>query len=119
MIVARRTFLGRLASLPLIGGGMALIDNPTAVAEPVTLPLLDRYAEWLAVEYGECLIERSGFKQPEHAADAMCWRREWCRDNLTLNPYGEHFLAVPPTPASSRAALVLSAVGCDWREGRS
>ncbi|WP_158808440.1 hypothetical protein [Beijerinckia sp. L45] len=119
MIVARRTFLGRLATLPLIGGSVALIGNPTAVAEAVTLPLLDLYADWLAVEYGECLIERSGFKQPEHAADAMCWRREWCRDNLTLNPRGDRFLAAPSTPASSRAAVVLSAVDYEWREGRS
>ena len=36
----RRTCLRGLASLPLIGGGVALIGNPTAAAVPITGPLL-------------------------------------------------------------------------------
>ena len=46
----RRTFLGQLAGLPLIGGSVALIDQPTAVAEPITTPMLLQYANWLFYE---------------------------------------------------------------------
>ena len=39
--LARRGFLRGLAHLLLIGGGVTLIGNPTAAAEPVTEELLD------------------------------------------------------------------------------
>lgn len=44
---SRRGFLRGLTRLPLIGGGVALIGAPTAVAEPLTPALLDSYEAWL------------------------------------------------------------------------
>ena len=46
----RRAFLRQLASLPLIGGAVTLIGNPTAAAVPATPELLDAYEEWLDLE---------------------------------------------------------------------
>ena len=53
----RRSFLRGLATLPLIGGGVTLIGNPTAAAVPVTDMLLQRYGLFLAIEAREALIE--------------------------------------------------------------
>ncbi len=50
MSADRRTFLRGLTSLPLIGGSVALIGAPSAVAEPATLPMLLQYANWLFYE---------------------------------------------------------------------
>ena len=46
----RRGFLRGLASLPLIGGGVTLIGQPTAAAVPVTDDLLRTYQSWLGWE---------------------------------------------------------------------
>ena len=46
----RRTFLRGLATLPLIGGSVALIGNPTQTAVLVTDGLLRNYEAWLAWE---------------------------------------------------------------------
>jgi hypothetical protein len=46
-LLARRGFLRGLAHLPLIGGGVTLLGDPTAAAVPVTEQLLDAYSEWL------------------------------------------------------------------------
>jgi hypothetical protein len=56
----RRGFLRGLASLPLIGGGVTLIGNPTRAAEPVTLDLLDAYNERLFMERRMLCIEQWG-----------------------------------------------------------
>jgi hypothetical protein len=115
---SRRGFLSSLATLPLIGGSMALIGSPSAVAAPISLALVERYTDWLAVEYGEAIIERSMMRDPAKAAWHGRWRREWCRENGTLCDIhrADRFLVPPEYPPSARAALVLSAVGCDWRE---
>ncbi len=42
-LTGRRGFLRGLVTLPLIGGGVTLIGNPTAAAEPVTKELLVNY----------------------------------------------------------------------------
>ena len=47
----RRDFLRGLVSLPLIGGGVTLIGQPSAVAEPVTSDLLEAYKTWLFNEH--------------------------------------------------------------------
>ncbi|MCJ2051241.1 hypothetical protein [Methylobacterium sp. J-070] len=105
---SRRGFLRGLTTLPLIGGGVSLIGQPTAVAEPVSDQLLYTYMEWLSTERrvlchevwpGEPNADRyvpqgtgaTGF----HFPDGVDWK-------------------ALPGP-STRAALVLSAVGCDWR----
>ena len=113
-MVERRSFLRGLVTLPLIGGGVTLIGNPTASAVPVTDALRDRYIDWLRTELGEALIEREGRRAPPEVADiSIDWRREWCRGNRTLNPdpTSERFRLLPLVPPSSRAAVILSAAG--------
>lgn len=121
---SRRGFLRGLVSLPLIGGGVTLIGAPTAAAAPVTPTLLRAYADWLAVEYGEALIELDTIvavdKKVKDALAIERFRREWCSENLSLNPPscgGRRFERPPVNAPSTRAAVVLAAVGHDWREG--
>ena len=106
----RRGFLRGLAALPLIGGSMQLIGNPTGVADTYSPKLLGCYLEWLRLErqqlgeelglvaaYGEIPLLRGAGAAHRH-----------CRDFVGTD------LAYGP---SSRAAVVLSAVGCDWTGG--
>ena len=102
----RRTFLRGLAALPLIGGGVTLIGNPTAAAVPVTDDLLRNYDCFLAWErrklvqqvYGPAFADRepNWFPVPY---PAMQWH---------YPSQGE----APCPPVAARAAIVLSAVGC-------
>jgi hypothetical protein len=103
--MSRRAFLSQLAKLPLIGGGLSLIGQPKAVAEPVTLELLDNYQSWLISEYISLYRELQSLG---HSGDIN-----------TRNPGALHGppIGFDPLP-SSRAALVLSTIGCDWKEPR-
>ena len=116
----RRFFLRGLASLPLIGGSVAILGQPTAAAVPVTTDLLDRYSDWLETELGETLIELAPRLQPEHAEFVTRWRRDWCRTNGTLNPYPERrrFDVAPARPPSTRAAVILSTAGVPLTNSR-
>ena len=58
-MLERRSFLRGLASLPLIGGGVTLIGNPTAAAVPVTDALHARYTAWLAHEHRAAMKEHA------------------------------------------------------------
>lgn len=110
---SRRGFLRGLTMLPLVGGGVTLIGAPSAVAEPVTRELLFAYSSWLRVErnrvHDELWPEEDAALR---AASALPFQ---------LDPDTAFY--VPPLapsalgsePASSRAALVLSTVGIDWR----
>jgi hypothetical protein len=49
-LTARRGFLRSLVSLPMFGGGVALIGAPHAVAEPTTTGLMDAYRRFLTME---------------------------------------------------------------------
>ena len=107
----RRTFLRGLAGLPLIGGGVTLVGNPTAVAMPVSNDLLASYDQWLFYERQFLLREQYGHLSHDDlrqvarivpvntAADRFHFPREdsW-RDQ--------------PQP-STRAAVVLAAAGVD------
>jgi len=98
---ARRGFLRGLATLPLIGGGVTLIGDPVRAAEPATPEMLASYQVWLVMEERYLAAEtgRRGFN-PNTPGGMYHWRS-----------HGE-----PPGPhPSSRAAVVLAAVGCDWR----
>ena len=104
----RRGFLRGLVSLPLIGGGVTLIGTPSAVAEPVTTRLLHEYETWLGYEH----IRVSRELRPGTNATGVALygpAHDWHYDRA-----GREYRHGEP---STRAALVLAAVGCDWREG--
>ena len=100
LILPRRGFLRGLATLPLIGGGVALTGNPTAAAEPVTSELLWEYETWLLCEASAVGREVHPYQE---RGIVRCFGPacEWHRAD--------------PGPASSRAAVVLAAVGVDWK----
>ena len=115
----RRGFLSQLAMLPLVGGGLNLIGSPTAVAEPVTPDVIEAYKTWLALEFRFLTWQMADdpfFIESYrncHAADADRKTRsesisayEWCVGD-SARRHDEPY---------TRAALVLSAVGCDWRD---
>ncbi len=110
----RRAFLRGLVRLPMIGGSVALIGSPTAAAVPTTTGLLQNYEAWLAWERYQLQTELWG----RDAADR-------CTTFLAMNLPGEQWHnpwrdEAPPCPAAStRAALVLSAVGCPLDHTRS
>ena len=117
---ARRTFLRGLASLPLIGGGVTLIGNPTAAAVPVTDTLLEAYNEWLDLERSWLLFERYG----QHTSLGDDDRRPhvvW-RDRQTgqcwTSRTASSFSGFDHRGAASRAAVVLAAAGADLTGGR-
>ena len=113
----RRGFLAGLASLPLIGGSVALLGLPSAVAEPVTRDMLASYKDWLKCEHRMLCYELARYDHEmartlETVAGGAGheWHFQWAVPSAR-GPAG--WLDAPQP--STRAALVLSAVGCDWR----
>lgn len=126
---SRRGFLRSLVSLPLIGGGVTLIGAPSAVAIPPSDEVLEAYIGFLAHEHRAALAEshlrsldrmvvhRAAIGEPldpqyvemdrarAYAIAPMAW--------IPDDPSAERI--VTGAASSSRAALVLSAVGLDCR----
>ena len=111
----RRTFLRGLATLPLIGGSVALIGNPTKAAVPVTPELMHGYKLWLRNEHCMLCHELTGYDvnrakmvHREFYFDhpGGDWHFGWPNPNYSLAGWPD-----APQP-SARAAIVLSAVGC-------
>lgn len=115
---SRRGFLRGLTTLPLIGGGVTLIGQPTAVAEPISRELLESYSAFLYFE--------------RRFLHAVTWPLEepgTFSKFVPMSNAGAYFHDVKPgcggpeawrisgLDAQRRAALVLSAVGCDWKAG--
>ncbi|MDI4665558.1 hypothetical protein K9U40_14675 [Xanthobacter autotrophicus] len=113
IITARRGFLRGLLALPLIGGGVTLIGQPTAAAVPVTPELMTRYCAWLARELGEALVERDVLLYPT-IPDIEAFRRDavdrWPQYNWPEDPVA--VAAARSGVPSQRAAVVLGAAGC-------
>ena len=127
----RRGFLRQLCGLPLLGGEIILLGAPTAVAEPVTEPLLDAYFTFLNTELN--LLGRENpqpmnlpmlrEQPPVHIDHPL--RIQWARDSIAAHDEWiqsvEERLArneampIFARPPSTRAALVLSSVGFEWR----
>jgi hypothetical protein len=116
-ILPRRSFLRSLVTLPMLGGGVSLIGAPTAIAEPVTDDLLWGYKTWLHYEHRMLSSELAGH---DHKRTKEIER--WLFTDNAASHW--HFTGAnapsnggwPKSPQpSTRAALVLSAVGCDWR----
>lgn len=129
---SRRGFLRGLASLPLIGGGVTLIGAPTAVAETCTDATPDAYVALLAHEHRaalrESIVRGAQRRVAEHPAAGRSYRPEYVDEVRERLDRGEvpmfWFPEMPAVerlvsaePPSTRAALVLSAVGCNWRRG--
>ena len=109
----RRTFLRGLVSLPLIGGSVALIGNPTAAAVPITPKLLDAYEEWLDLERSYLTWERFGRDGPEKRYGAnveVVWRDRTTGKAWTMTVDND-FSGFDHRHAASRAAVILSAAG--------
>ena len=118
---SRRGLFRGLAALPLIGGPVSVLGNPTKAAEPVTADLIEAYDTWLFYERRGLRFERYGALDPDHSWDRRVALVEpetglmWNQVSV-LNAGGRYHRYTPDEPtASSRAAVVLSAVGCDWR----
>ncbi|WP_018262372.1 hypothetical protein [Methylobacterium sp. WSM2598] len=106
-LASRRGFLRGLTRLPLIGGGVTLIGNPTAAAEPVTPALLNAYNEWLFYERRLLCIEAYGSPDAEHVVPCAG------AAEFHFSTGGMDWRSLPQP--SGRAVVVLSAVRCDWR----
>jgi hypothetical protein len=153
--ILRRGFLRQLCTLPMLGGGVALLGAPTAVAEPVTPDLVDAYRRWLELEHyllmeempKPSFIARAASRSierlsaeghyPDHDAIRRAEERvakietdfiaRHCHFRARANlgatvfesPVDRYYLTpgmeIISPPASSRAALVMSAAGVNWR----
>ena len=115
----RRSFLRGLASLPLIGGSVALIGSPTQAAVPVTDKLLDAYNDWLDLERSWLLMERYGNVRSVQASERgfeAVWRDRETGRCFTYNS-ATSFAGFDHRHPASRAAVILSAVGVPLPKG--
>jgi hypothetical protein len=88
---------------------VTLIGNPTAAAEPISDQLLDTYDSWLFFERWTLSRERFPGDMRRHnfvptAPGTMAFIND---------------MDLGRSSAVNRAAVVLSTVGCPWREGQS
>ena len=98
---SRRGFLSGLATLPLIGGSVALIGSPTAAAAPVTGGTIATYIAWLDAErrYVQWAVNGKGFipcLNPGHA----------------FHGWGGQSAYAVAGEAIRRAPVILAAAGC-------
>jgi hypothetical protein len=111
-LLARRGFLRQLAGLPLIGG-VTILGKPTKAAVPVTEELKERYIAWLAHEHRGALWEREVQPYPHaHGRHPNTVPMYWFPEHPDIE------LVVHGALPSTRAAVVLSAVGCGGQRSR-
>lgn len=98
---SRRGFLSGLATLPLIGGSVALIGSPTAAAAPVTGGTIASYIAWLQFEqqYVRWAVNGRGFIPMENPGAGFHGRS------------GERLHQIA-REAIQRAPVMLAAAGC-------
>ncbi len=109
--IARRGLLRGLATLPLVGGSVALIGQPTAAAVPFTPELATRYVAWLAREHAAACVAREVATYP-HLVGTGRIEQRWTHQPMAWFPPDETAEAmVRATSIASRAAVILSAAG--------
>ena len=110
----RRAFLRGLASLPLIGGSIALIGRPTGAAVPITDNLLDAYGTWLHYERNWLQWERygaEGYKGRPREDLAVVWHDRRKDKVFDFIPMTNPAASYDYSGAAGRAAVILSAAG--------
>ena len=120
----RRAFLRQLATLPLIGGAVTLIGTPTAAAVAPTPEIIETYKTWLDMEMRWLAWEVAAdplFRERYRMRDDGSESRREIANNfkslLCLRNAAANYHQGQDDRPSSRAAIVLSAVGCGWKEG--
>ncbi len=112
--LSRRAVLGSLTTAPLIGGTVPLIGSP---AVPLTMPLMDRYCAWLAHEHRAALLEWGRMRgNSDDLAEATAWVQSAPLYGYGVSGDRAAICAVMAGPPSTRAALVISTVGCKLPE---
>ena len=119
----RRGFLAGLTKLSLIGGSVALIGQPRGVAEAATPNMLEAYKTWLEFERRALCWEMAAEPLWQHR-----YRNFESSDRIELSKAIDgsfmfvgrsHTHPFDAGAPSTRAALVMSAVGCEWRESEA
>lgn len=113
----RRGFLARLAALPLVGGSVALIGQPSSVAGQATPEMIEAYKTWLALElrFLTWRMAEDPYFLRSYRLDARADRKERSDTILGYEWYVGDSGKAHDDPYQ-HAALVMSAVGCDWRD---
>lgn len=109
---SRRLFLRQLATLPLVGGAVQLIGQPTAAAVPINKHLAEAYLSWLRLEHTKLMHEII-----DRPIDPRSLNAGWCSHapEFALPNCPDMISTIAAAPAVSRAAVVMSAAGCDPR----
>lgn len=111
-IPSRRGFLAALAKLPLIGGGVMLLGQPSAAAVPMSSALLRTYVAFLGRERQAAQAELAilrGYGEHLSLANPETWRSEAWWMQIPGEPAIDALVTL--APASSRAAVVMAAAG--------
>ena len=117
---SRRGFLRGLTLLPLVGGSVALIGAPSAVAGVPSPECVETYLAWL--HYEQRAVHDAHFGGPGALVNGKP-RLLIPQDNPGAafhfaDTYGDAgWWGRVGAEAIARAPVVLAAAGCDWREG--
>ena len=109
-VLPRRGFLRGLTTLPLIGGSVAILGQPTVAAVPVTRDMAQLYETWLGwerIKVCEFLHGEEGLNEALHMyrVNDAAWR--WHRRGYKFGMDHD----VPLREAAARAPVILSAAG--------
>ena len=115
-IPSRRGFLSSLAALPMLGGGIKLLGRPTGAAVPVSVGLLKKYRGFCIREMFATEIEITLIQSEYHyknmgfsLTDCSTWQNLPAWWPPQEDP--ELDAIVTERPASTRAAVVMAAIG--------
>lgn len=110
--LSRRSTLKALAALPCITAPAIFAATEAPADVPITNEMLENYATFLWIERHNLLVERYGLDGYRDRQKLLY------TDNAAADFFNGQHPWKAEQPASSRAALVLNAVGIDWRQPR-